>query len=64
MSEQLKARLRAPFDGATTSCQKCGHQWLVKDWVRGVPSDVLGVVSRICDEALTEIERLEKLVLK
>jgi hypothetical protein len=57
--QELKARLRAPFEGATTSCPKCGNIWSIKNWVRGVPSDVLSVVSHICKDALAEIERLE-----
>jgi hypothetical protein len=59
MTDELKERLRHPFEGATTSCPKCGNQWLIKNWVRGVPSDVLGVVGKICKDALAEIKRLE-----
>jgi hypothetical protein len=64
MNEELKKQLRAPFDGATTSCPKCGNIWSIKNWIRGVPSDVLGVVGHICNDALAEIERLEKELAK
>jgi hypothetical protein len=63
-TEELKKRLRHPFEGATTSCPKCGNIWSIKNWVRGVPSDVLGVVQHICDDAIAEIERLEALLEK
>jgi hypothetical protein len=55
---QLKERLRHPFEGATTSCPQCGNQRFIKHWIRGVPSDVLEVVGKICKDAIVEIERL------